>query len=1182
MDKYEYKVRAEEINSLIEQKKFAEAVKIADTIDWRRVKSAKMLCKVSELYKMNRRYEDSKEILLLADEHLPNSRNIIYSLCELSIKLEDLIPAVEYYKQFVQIAPRDTGRYILQYRLYEAQDVSLEERIAVLEEYKKRDYREKWAYELAYLYHRIGLATRCVEECDELILWFGEGKYVIKAMELKMLHAPLTTSQQEKYDQRFASESNVYVVKKPDETKEAALEKANAAAQKILGSANEPIMSSVSMETIPSMPIQIKSVEVSNAPTTRIPAKKVEEEAAKEEEEIKIDLPQIPLTESGEEVDFQIKTPDMGKFNTINLQKELAKNLAAVMQQEDMGASDATKALPIDSLQNITEEELKEAMAEKDSVEELSAEEPDDSQAEGSEEKEADSSEDIAATKEFKPLTDTAVTRAVIDEVRKALGEEPRETITEEDLLKSMLEGEEKNNSEPIAEEKAISEMMAAEVENEAVIPEPVAEEIVSESVVEETPISEESIPEPIVEEVNEETIPEPVIEEVKEEIIPESVAEEVKVEEIVSEPIVEEVKVEETIAEPIAEEVKVEEIIPEPIVEEMKVEETIAEPIAEEVKVEETIAEPIVEEVKVEEIIPEPVAEEAKVEETIAEPIVEEVKAEETIPEPVVEEVKVEEPIPEPVIEAVQVKEPIPAPVAAGQPVDPDAPIIEKQITGQLSFNDIVAGWEETKKAAEERRLDEMRKKVMAQTGPLLQDYEEPAKEGLLDSIDMITPAIKVFDESNIPMVDPLITEDDEVEELTDIQPIGETEELPVIEEEKPQEPQLSEFTFNTAEINNIEEKLLNSLEQAKEDLKDPELEPINLSGISVTEEFDKDLERQILEALEEKEAQKKEEENTAQDDKKSFADVEFTITDLDEEKTAEKSEENSEETDVAKENENSASANVSDNASETASDDTETETDSASSPRQLSKEEKELFGMVAKTKKVQEEIANAIDNVSLDPAVGNIIITGEKGVGTLELAKNIIKVVSVENKNFSGRVAKVTGEQLNTRNIADTLNGLNNGALIIEQAGELSDFSLIAISDYMRTPHNDGLIIFMEDGKKAMDELLAKDNMPLNSFNLRIDVAALDNDGLVNFGREYALEQEYAIDEMGMLALYTSIANRQTSQHAVTVEEVKQIVDNAIAKSEKGSVSHFMDVILKKRYDENDMIILREKDFL
>ena len=186
------------------------------------------------------------------------------------------------------------------------------------------------------------------------------------------------------------------------------------------------------------------------------------------------------------------------------------------------------------------------------------------------------------------------------------------------------------------------------------------------------------------------------------------------------------------------------------------------------------------------------------------------------------------------------------------------------------------------------------------------------------------------------------------------------------------------------------------------------------------------------------------------------------------------------------------------------------------------------------------------------------------------------------MENKNFSGRVAKITGEQLNTRNIPDTLKGLNNGALIIEQAGDLSDFSLIAIADYLRGAHNDGLIIFLEDTKQALDALCKKDNMPLNSFNLRIDVAALDNDGLVNFGREYALEQEYSIDEMGMLALYTSISNRQTSQHAVTVEEVKEIVDQAIIKSEKGSVSHIMDVILKKRYDENDMIILREKDFL
>ena len=1028
MDKYEYKIRAEEINSLIEQKKFADAVKIADTIDWRRVKSVKMLCKVSELYKMNRRYEDSKEILLLADEHLPNSRNIIYSLCELSIKLEDLIPAVEYYKQFVQIAPRDTGRYILQYRLYEAQDVSLEERIAVLEEYKKRDYREKWAYELAYLYHRIGLATRCVEECDELILWFGEGKYVIKAMELKMLHAPLTTSQQEKYDQRFATDSNAYVVKKPDETKEDALEKAGMAAQGTSEALLESTASPVTMDTIPSMPIQIKSVEVSNAPTMRIPSKHIEEEMQKEQE-VKIDLPEIPLAEAKEE-DIQVKTPDMGKFNTINLQKELAKNLAEVMQQEDMDATDATRALPIESIQDFAEG-AKEAEEEQTSEDFPEAEQ----------------------TKEAKPIADTAVTRAVIEEVRKALGEEPQDTITEEDLLQSLAEPE----AETIEPEQPTAEEEAAPVESE--------QEAVSE----------------------EKTEPE--------------------MQPVEEEPVA-----------PAAEQTIVEELLAAPVVEQ-PVEETPA-------------AEP-----------------EAKAEPEIH-------AAEDVTPVAAAEQ---------PSTEPVQETAPQTATVTA-QPDDSEESPVEKQITGQLSFNDIMAGWEETKKAAEERRLEEMRKKVMAQTGPLLQDYEEPAAEGLLDNIDMITPAITVFDNSDIPEVDPMITDEDEVEELTEIEPVEPTADFPG----ETVTPVTKEFDFNTAEINGIEEKLINSVEKTAEEIKEPE--PVNLKGVSVTEEFDKDLERQILEALDEKE---KALGRHADEAKKSFADAEFKITDLDAEDKSEEPEEVAvqEVTDAVSDNsEQEAEKAVSENKEDTKS----------SARRQLSKEEKELFGMVAKTKKVQEEIAHTVDNISLDPAVGNVIITGEKGVGTLELATNIIKELSVENKNFSGRVAKITGEQFNTRNIPDTLKGLNNGALIIEQAGDLSDFSLIAMADYLRASNNDGIVIFLEDTRQALDALCKKDNMPVNSFNLRIDVAALDNDGLVNFGREYALEQEYSIDEMGMLALYTSISNRQTSQHAVTVEEVKEIVDEAIIKSEKGSVSHIMDVILKKRYDENDMIILREKDFL
>lgn len=200
MDKYEYKVRSEEISKLIDKEKYADAVKIADTIDWRRVKSAAMLLKIAALYRISRRNEDSREMLMLAYERYPTNRSVVYSLCELSIELDDVVAAIEYYKRFAKLAPKDNGVYTLRYRILEAQEASLEERIEILEELKKKDYQEEWAYELAYLYHRVGLSTKCVEECDDIILWFGDGPYVMKAMELKAKHVPLTPMQQQNYE----------------------------------------------------------------------------------------------------------------------------------------------------------------------------------------------------------------------------------------------------------------------------------------------------------------------------------------------------------------------------------------------------------------------------------------------------------------------------------------------------------------------------------------------------------------------------------------------------------------------------------------------------------------------------------------------------------------------------------------------------------------------------------------------------------------------------------------------------------------------------------------------------------------------------------------------------------------------------------------------------------------------
>ena len=315
MDKYEYKVRADEIKTLISQGEYDEAVKIADTIDWRRVKSVMMLCTISDLYKINRRYEDSRDILLLAYERHAGGRLIVYSLCELSIKLGEFVQALEYYKEFVQLAPKDSGRYILQYKLYEAQEVSLEERIEVLEELKKRDYREKWAYELAYLYHRVGLASKCVEECDEMFLWFGEGRHVLKGLELKMLHEPLSEEQESKYNQM--KQTGGFIT--PD-------------------------------YVMDQQEIQEKAGEVTE--------EEEDNEFSLEENILTDDTQEIP---GKEDIVIQVKTVDVSQYNTINLQKELAESMKEFLEQNK------TQEMPVQETNELLKTKVYEPVAGLDS-----------------------------------------------------------------------------------------------------------------------------------------------------------------------------------------------------------------------------------------------------------------------------------------------------------------------------------------------------------------------------------------------------------------------------------------------------------------------------------------------------------------------------------------------------------------------------------------------------------------------------------------------------------------------------------------------------------------------------------------------------------------------------------------------------------------------------------------------
>ena len=190
----------EEISQLVDRQDYKGALKIVDTIDWRRVRSARTLCMVGEIYEANKRYEDSRKLLLLAHQRAPIGKTVLYRLVELSIKMGEFDEALNYYKKFVEISPNDNSRYILKYKIYRARRSPIEDQIAVLQEYKSREYTERWAYELARLYAKAGMKESCVEECDDLILWFSEGKYVTKAMELKMRFMPLTAKQQESYN----------------------------------------------------------------------------------------------------------------------------------------------------------------------------------------------------------------------------------------------------------------------------------------------------------------------------------------------------------------------------------------------------------------------------------------------------------------------------------------------------------------------------------------------------------------------------------------------------------------------------------------------------------------------------------------------------------------------------------------------------------------------------------------------------------------------------------------------------------------------------------------------------------------------------------------------------------------------------------------------------------------------
>ena len=931
MDKYEYNLRNEEINALITRREFKKAVEIADTIDWTKVRSVKTLCKISDLYKVNRKYNEAKILLEQALNRCPNGKSIVSSLCEVCIKMGDVVSATEYYKLFVQIAPTDNAKFILLYKIYEAQEVSLDERIGVLEELKKRERVEKWCYELAYLYHRVGLASRCVEECDDLILWFSQGKYVKKAMELKMLHQALSPSQEAIYQQMISP-----------------VERASHVDQTVVHNAADEVK---------------------------------------------------------HEDDALVKTVDVGQYSTINIQKALEESI-----RDTMGDNPQFKS------GNLVEPEVNAQVF--------------------------DNTDYINET----------VDQPIVEEVEDS-------TVV---------------LSDPSLHEKHLNEILAPMLQDTGEM-----QEIYIDTATGELELDE------LTEAESEADIPDEAVKQSESSVSFDT-------------------------------QVYNKGDIPSVI---NQTQTPAAEPASE---------------------VPARNLDNASKEELMN---------------------LIDKKVAEAMDAVINGRIPASGTIGGGQPpksmqqhlteeadgqislVVPDEPKIDKQITGQIDIESYLSEWENSKKEKAQRTEEELKARVKEETGNLFSDFEAAARDDILKKLENELnngPSYKNAEEEYREYLNKVHAE----------------EEAKKAEEESASKTESEEAKLE-AELKKLESK--------------PENEA-------------KATELKSEKAVEENNISEPTESKTADDESEIESEGFVSFEEFASEPIVSKNKN----TDTATEEESDKSIETEAEADTVgaSSDDDKTDSQDVSrdeednTVRQLTSEELALFQGFIQTKKGKTELAKSLDNISLASYTGNVCVIGDSAEEALSLAKNVIQYAKTTDSNFAGKVGKVSGESLNGKDVAATVERMQNGGLIVEKA---SGMDAETVEELVKTlnQENQGILVILQDGKRELRKLL-KDNEKLAEiFNVEIEIEQLSDDALVAYGRQYAEHEEYAIDEMGILALHTRIDEMQTSDHIVTVADVRELVDDAIYHATRFSPKHVLDIILGKRYDEDDMIILKERDF-
>ena len=1010
MDKYEYRVKTEQMLDHLEKKEYQKAMDIAESIDWRRVKNASMLNTVSEIYEYNGEFKKGRDILFLAFDRAPGSRKIVYRLGTLALKIKDIREATDCYEEFVKLAPKDPNQYILKYKILRTQGAALSDQIAALEEFKKAEYIEKWAYELAKLYDEAGMTAECLEECDDLILWFSEGKYVYLAMELKMKYKPLTPLQQEKYDSRPGA-----VKKQPEPVKqtESTLEEVDDENEYDEGSEEEVQESTVQriddaqVQEIPPEPVPMQEefeIPEEAAQADVVPEEVVPEATAAVEE--------TPMYRE-EEPEASVETPEEHTsaikqvVTGATLEEALAQGVAVAsginIEEEAMKEREdeilANGQMMIDDILQKWEAKQKdheEAIAKQKAKDEERLQKEREQARIRQEEERKEVERKAAEAEARRKAEEEAARKAAEEEARRKAEEEARRKAEEEARRKAEEEAARKAAEEE-ARRKAEEEAARKAAEEEA---RRKAEEEAARKAEKEAADEKES-------ERNTQRIPDDIVR------------------------------------------------------------------------------------------------------------LMEEMESENEDSEDEIYEEELED----------------------GPGMDED--FIE-------GIEDELAGLDMNGSSFEEGDFDEA-------------DFEEEDLEGEdFDEGD--------FEEEDLEGED--FDEGDFEEEDFDEEDFDEAD----FEEEDLDEEELEEADFDEDDFEDIDDEETDFDEgDFEEDMDEEDFDE---------EEIDDDEELDFGEDLEGEDF-----------DEADFEEEDLDEGDFDEEEIED--EDDTEELEIEEPSEEEIQARIKKSKGGVPFDTGFVVTGrydlSATSEiglkAGLTEEQKKLFSYFVPVRGMSEQIVEVLDNDRRaqregTSKTGNLLVIGRKGSGKTVLAVDIVKAIQKQRNLKQGKVAIVTGESLNKKELTNIIQKLRGGAIIIEHAGKLNSRTVKELN-YLMEKKTGELLFVLEDQRKPLERLMTANPEFKKKFSSKLELPVFINDELVTFGQTYAKENGYKLDEMGILALYSRIDVMQREDHAVSVAEVKEIMDEAIAHSQKANVKHLARRVFGKGTDDSDRIILKEEDF-